>query len=671
MKSLNLKFFLIILLLISVFYLAINLKKELDYFNKNYNYLISKAYKIKYNWNEHLSKVRDSIIFLHYNNDNIIKEIRNNEAFLSNLEKKEQYQKTFKRVDDYKVEYEKSTETIYKFLRVNAKVKNSLIYLENQIKDINKYEREYAKKLAKIVSEFVVTKSSLNSKIDITNNLYSYFDEKSTKKIDDYHLNFLHIDLLYKNIPKLGNLFEQLSNSKLNSINSDIFTLINQESKVLKEKIEFKFYLVLMAYIVSILIIIYYVDKSRRDTRNILKLKNEKQKSLLYDDLTGLLNRASYSIDSVDDGKAVILIDIIDFSKINSMIGYEGGDFLLKDIATVLSKRFKKVYRVGVDHFVILFKHSDTKKLESIARELIVKFDENRFVYRSIEIPVSINIGISNKKSYLKNAEVAISKSQGSFQRVTVYKDSMNENEKILENFNMLSKVKIALENDHIRPFFQPIVDLKTREIIRYEALVRLIDEEKIISPFFFLDITKKSKLYPSITKIVVKKALEFIRRERISVSVNLSYQDITDYNTMNYLSKIINENKELAKYVTFEILESDEISNYEYIYNFIEKFKEFGCKVAIDDFGSGYSNFTQLFNMNPDIVKIDGSLIRDIDTSENSKNIVKAIVDLTSKSDIKTVAEFVDNEKVHTIIKELGVDYGQGFLYDKPLDLL
>ena len=484
-------------------------------------------------------------------------------------------------------------------------------------------------------------------------------------------MNFLHVDVLYKNIPRLKKLFKELSDSRLDSINSDIFTLINQESKVLKEKIEFKFYLVLMAYIVSIIIIIYYVDKSRRDTRNILKLKNEKQKSLLYDDLTGLSNRASYSIDSAKENKSVILIDIIDFSKINSMIGYEGGDFLLKDIATVLSKRFKKVYRVGVDHFVILFKHDDTKKLESIARDLIVKFDENRFVYRSIEIPVSINIGISNKKSYLKNAEVAISKSQGSFQRVTVYKDSMNEKEKILKNFNMLSKVKTALEDDDIRPFFQPIVDLKTRKIVRYEALVRLIDEEKIVSPFFFLDITKKSKLYPSITKIVVKKALEFIRREKISVSVNLSYQDITDYNTMSYLSKIINQNRDISKFVTFEILESDEISNYDYIYSFVEEFKEYGCKVAIDDFGSGYSNFTELFNINPDIVKIDGSLIRNIDTSVNSKNIVKAVVDLSSKSGIKTVAEFVDSEDVHKIITELGVDYGQGFLYGKPTDIL
>ncbi|MGM0518378.1 MAG: EAL domain-containing protein [Campylobacterota bacterium] len=671
MKTLNLKFFMIILLLVGVFYLAINLKKELDYFNKNYNYLISETYKIKYNWNEHLSKVRDSIIFLHYNNDNIIKEIKKNEAFLNSLENKKEYKNTFERIDDYKIAYENSIETIYKFLRINAKVKNSLIYLENQIRHISTYEKEYANKLAKIVSEFVVIKSSLNSNMKVSKELYDYFNAKSTKEITDYHLNFLHIDVLYENIPKLEELFTKLSNSKLNSINNDIFTLIDQESKLLKEKIEFKFYLVLMAYIVSILIIIYYVDKSRRDTSNILRLKNEKQKSLLYDDLTGLLNRASYSIDSAKDDKAVILIDIIDFSKINSMIGYEGGDFLLKDIAKLLSKRFKKVYRVGVDHFVILFKHGDTKKLESIARDLIVTFDENRFVYRSIEIPVSINIGISNKKSYLKNAEVAISKSQGSFQRVTVYKDSMNESQKILENFNMLSKVKVALENDSIRPFFQPIVDLKTREITRYEALVRLIDEEKIVSPFFFLDITKKSKLYPSITKIVVKKSLEFIRREKISVSVNLSYQDIIDYNTMSYLSKIINENKDISKFVTFEILESDEISNYEYIYSFIEEFKEYGCKIAIDDFGSGYSNFTELFNMNPDILKIDGSLIRDIHRSENSRNIVKAMVDLSLKSGIKTVAEFVDDEEVHTIIRELGVDYGQGFLYGKPTDIL
>ena len=601
----------------------------------------------------------------------IINQIKLNEDFLSNIKLKKEYKSTINAIENYEKKYQEKVALTYKFLRVNAKVKNSLIYLENKIANLNEYDKTYASKLAKIVSNFVVVKGTFNPDIKIDKDLYLYFKSKSTSEKSRFYLNFLHIKVLYENIPRLENLFKKLSNNELKKLNNIIFEDISKESKALKEKIEFKFYIVLLSYVLSILIIIYYVDKSRRDTKNILRLKNEKQKSLLYDDLTGLLNRASYSIDSKGNNKSVILIDIIDFSKINSMIGYEGGDHLIKDIANLLSKKYKNVYRVGVDHFAILFKTDDIQELEKVAKDLILEFDENRFVYRSIEIPVSINIGISNKQSYLKNAELAISKSQGSFQRVTIYKDSMNENNKILENFNMLAKVKFALECDDIKPFFQPIVDLHTRKVVRYEALVRLIDEEKVISPFFFLDITKKSKLYPSITKIVVKKSLDFIRKNKISVSINLSYQDITDYNTMNYLSKIINKNKELAKYVTFEILESDEISNYEYIYNFIEKFKEFGCKVAIDDFGSGYSNFTQLFNMNPDIVKIDGSLIRNIDTSENSKNIVKAIVDLTSKSDIKTVAEFVDNEKVHTIIKELGVDYGQGFLYDKPLDLL
>ncbi len=114
-------------------------------------------------------------------------------------------------------------------------------------------------------------------------------------------------------------------------------------------------------------------------------------------------------------------------------------------------------------------------------------------------------------------------------------------------------------------------------------------------------------------------------------------------------------------------MLESDEIDSYEYI----EKIKSYGCKLAIDDFGSGYSNFTQLFNMKPNIVKIDGSLIKDINTNQNSKNIVEAIINLSKKSGIQTVAEFIDNKEVEQTVLNLGADLAQGFYYAKPEDLL
>lgn len=199
----------------------------------------------------------------------------------------------------------------------------------------------------------------------------------------------------------------------------------------------------------------------------------------------------------------------------------------------------------------------------------------------------------------------------------------------------------------------------------------QVIENDKAISPFFFLDITKKSKLYSEITKIVIKKSIVFINQRKKAVSINLSYQDITDKNTLDYIYTTLAHNEEIASYITFEMLESGEIDSYEYIYEFIEKIKSYGCKLAIDDFGSGYSNFIQLFNMEPDIVKIDGSLIKDINTNQNSKNIVEAIINLSKKSGIQTVAEFIDNKEVEQTVLNLGADLAQGFYYAKPEDLL
>lgn len=672
MKRFNLKFLFLLILSFSVLLLAVNLKKDLDKFNKDYNQLVQNIYKIKYNVTSHIQEIKNSIIFLHYNNDNIVSKIKENRAFIENLKYNENYPKTFKLIGDYQIEYKKFEELTYDFMQKNAKVKNSLTNLKRNISTKTEFDLKYSSKLMDIVSEFILLNSSYDLKKNIDRQTYLFF--KYYEKVDNpnYALIFLHVDLLYKTIPELKESLKDIEQTKLLEINDLMFSTLEKESKVLRKKVQLKFYIVLFAYILSIVLILYYIDKSRRDTKNIIKLKDKNEKSLLYDDLTGLLNRTSYSLDSKGDDKAIILIDIIDFNKVNSLIGYEGGDFLLKDISDFLKFRFTKVYRVGVDHFAIIFEDKSLDELIVISKELLLELDNNKFVYRSIDVPVSINIGISNIQSYLKNAEIAISKAKNSYERINIYSNQMNEKDDTLKNFSMLTKVKQAIEEDNIRPFFQAIVDLKTKEVVKYEALVRLIDEEnKAISPFFFLDITKKSKLYPEITKIVIKKSIEFINQKRKAVSINLSYQDIIDTNTLEYIYTTLSNNKEIASYITFEILESDEIDNYEYIYEFIEKIKSYGCKLAIDDFGSGYSNFTQLFNMKPDIVKIDGSLIKDINTNENSKNIVEAIIHLSQKSNIQTVAEFIDSKEVEETIIKLGANLGQGFYYAKPEDIL
>lgn len=203
-------------------------------------------------------------------------------------------------------------------------------------------------------------------------------------------------------------------------------------------------------------------------------------------------------------------------------------------------------------------------------------------------------------------------------------------------------------------------------QIDKYECLVRMIDEDKIISPFFFLDISKKSNQYTKITKIVIDKAFKKFSNLNYEFSVNISYEDIENPNFLEYIkSKLLQYN--VKNKVVFEILEDESIKNYDILIQFIEDLKSLGCKVAIDDFGSGYSNFEHILKMNIDYLKIDASIVKNIEKDKNSYKITKTIIEFAKNLGVKTIAEYVENEEIFKIVKNLGADYSQGFYFSEP----
>jgi PAS domain S-box-containing protein/diguanylate cyclase (GGDEF)-like protein len=411
----------------------------------------------------------------------------------------------------------------------------------------------------------------------------------------------------------------------------------------------------------------------RVDITKVVQYQKEKEFLLSYDELTKLKGRNALNNDLKNKKGTLLLIDIIDFKKLNSLIGYEGADEILISVANLLKEESKLTYRLYGDIFAVFYENEKIEYINTKAIDLMLKFESHKFIYDNFEIPVSINIGISDTVPYLLTAEEAISRNKKSFNKIARYNYDINEKTSDFKNLDMLIKIKDALENDNIVPYFQAIVSLETKEVVKYESLVRLIDEKenKIISPYEFLEISKKSKMYSQITKNVLRKSIEFLKSTNIPISINISFEDLINSDVLNYIAFLLQCNEKIANLITFEILESSEIKDYEQINLFINLVRKYNCKVAIDDFGSGYSNFTQLLNMKPDIIKIDGSLIKNIDKDINSRNIVESILILAKKSQIKTVAEFIDNKKVHNVVKELGIDYGQGFYYAKPEDLM
>jgi len=239
---------------------------------------------------------------------------------------------------------------------------------------------------------------------------------------------------------------------------------------------------------------------------------------------------------------------------------------------------------------------------------------------------------------------------------------------RVHKNMKTVSMIQRALKSGNIVSYFQPIVDNKTKEIVKYESLVRLIDEYgEVLSPFFFLDTAKKSNYYAQITQNVLKHSFSVLKIYGVSVSINLSALDIEQKTTRENILQLLEEHSEDASNIVFELLEDESVKEFEVIKQFITDVKKYGVKIAIDDFGAGYSNYERLLDYQPDILKIDGCLIRNIQTSSYSLSVVKSIVTFAKEQGIQTIAEFIENEEIFNIVKELGVDFSQGYYFNKP----
>ena len=164
----------------------------------------------------------------------------------------------------------------------------------------------------------------------------------------------------------------------------------------------------------------------------------------------------------------------------------------------------------------------------------------------------------------------------------------------------------------------------------------------------------------------MIEKSFEAFKDIDVEFSLNITIEDILNEDIKDFLYQMLQQ-YQIGNRLVLEIVESESIENFVEISNFIKEVKNYGCKIAIDDFGTGYSNFEYLLKLKSDYIKIDGSMIKDIDTNNDAKLVVSTIVDFAKKMNIKTIAEFVENESIEKVIKELGIDYSQGYLHSKP----
>jgi diguanylate cyclase (GGDEF)-like protein len=405
---------------------------------------------------------------------------------------------------------------------------------------------------------------------------------------------------------------------------------------------------------------------------------NRQLKIQLYiDSLTGLPNRKSL-IENIGRQRylGILLINIDNFKEINDLYGHEIGDILLQKVGDQISilceKNFLSAYKMHADEYAMLLKKNmSSSEFDFIAHTILGAMNGHSYVVDGINIFVTVSIGsdlcISDNSELMGHADMALKKAKKQSVSYLAYNDSLHIKEEYLNNINWTKKLKDVIDSDRFVLYFQGVHDAQTKEIYEYEALIRINGTDgRIISPVEFLDIAKKIRLYPQITRFVIRTIFNQLRTTSHRYSINLSITDVLDTDIQTMIYELLSQSNSGNRLI-FEILESEGIENHTEISSFITKVKTFGAKIAIDDFGTGYSNFAHIMRLNVDFIKIDASLIKNLDVDLSAQDIVGTIIEFAHRLNIKTVAEFVHNENVYHECKELGIDYIQGYYLSRP----
>jgi PAS domain S-box-containing protein len=382
---------------------------------------------------------------------------------------------------------------------------------------------------------------------------------------------------------------------------------------------------------------------------------------------------------SVTNEAIVVLIKIENFNYIETPLTDKIRNQVQKEFAKKLFNwlpqkyNFSKVYILEKGKFACARKLDISKEeLQNLIHDL--KSFQQQINSEKINIaPIDYNLSIIMSVCYgenaFENATLGLKSLYETKQEFILANKLLEKNRdiaiKTIETFKLVQK---AIDSYNIVAFFQPIINNKTQKVEKYESLVRIIDENKnVLSPALFLETAKEGNFYHKITSRVLDNSFKALYDTDKDISINLSALDMEEEETLQHFFNLLITHSREANRVVIELLEDEEIHDIEHIKRFIQQVKPYGVKIAIDDFGAGYSNFKRLLEYQPDFIKIDGSLIKNIVQDDFSRHMVEAIVAFAQKEQIKTIAEFVEDEKIFNMVHDLGIDYSQGYYFGKP----
>ncbi|MBN1467802.1 MAG: GGDEF domain-containing protein [Fusobacteriaceae bacterium] len=597
------------------------------------------------------SRLKGASISLNYIVPNYIQDLARNDIRITPKEEIEYNNLLSKMAIEHEVKY------IYSFIKKDGKVYYTFAsYTEEDLKnnDIYSYLIEYKEATPELIALF----SEPNKEIfEVSQDDYGYFRSHLKSYVSDNgHIYVVGADMEVKDINKL------YLKSFIKAFAISLFLLIS-------------------------VFPIFFFYKKILNLEIINNINRKKLEKLEIDDITGLPYIEKFWAENQNiEYPSIFLIGINNLKVLNDHYGDETSDKILKHISDVLLNIQEmglngKVFKVGLDEYAIIFDDEKDKEdiyitgeyiLESIYNTPLIDKEDNIIITLIIGAATGKDlkeedINIKLKRVFLE-ARMSLNYAYEKKLRIFVFdnlqlSDMSSADDEIL----WTNKISEAIRNKKIVPYFQPIFNIKENTIEKYESLMRMITtDEKVLTPYYFLSMSQKIGLYFKLTGSMIYSTFEFFVNKNIEFSINISASDILDETTRKLILNNV-KNFYNPKYIVFEILESEGINNFSEIICFIKAVKELGCKIAIDDFGSGYSNFERLSKLEIDYVKIDGSLIKNIDKDKNSQILVQMIVGFARELGIKTIAEFVHSEDVFNKVKELGVDYAQGYYIGEP----
>ncbi len=414
-----------------------------------------------------------------------------------------------------------------------------------------------------------------------------------------------------------------------------------------------------------------------------------------HDALTGLYNR-QYLLDELErvhasaqrSGRyhsALIYIDLDHFKYVNDTLGHLAGDKVLVEVTELLRDRLRKediLARLGGDEFAILLYDISPTQLPQVADAYRRRLSGYVFRHDGEAVDVGCSIGaamlepdVASKEDLLARADLAchIAK-HGGRNRIHVYTAHDSRNMDVMSaDMGWARRIKSAIEEDRFILARQPIIELSSGRISRYELLLRMLDEEgDIIMPGGFLSSAERFSLSVDIDKWVIGAAMERVAQSlregrRVSYAINLSADSIGSPEVMQLIKSRVRELRIPPEILVFEITETVAIRNLSSAADFITELRNLGCLAALDDFGSGYCSFAYLEDIPVDMIKIDGSFVRDLKDDDLHQTIVRAINDISHAMGKRTIAEFVEDQETMELLKQIGVDMAQGYAIGRP----